>query len=524
MAFTITDSRTLFTANDTVGGWDEGTTSYYLGIEFGGLEGTGFVGFDLDIETIHTYEVDIAIPLDVTGVHLGAYLRITNGGDLDTKANGGIRLCLRDGAGNESYFYVGGKDTYAGGWTYFIADISGTPDANNGTNASITNALYFGVGGKCLAKSGDDNFQMDIMHYGTSGTTVTGSADTGTYGTDKSIEEIYDLVTAGFMGVIARQAGSYVFKAPMVIDTVSFNDSDSIIFFEDLPVSSTFYKISLATTTSNTIAFAGFINKTEGLTACELDFSAGVTLFSFDASTQLTQGVTTFKSGDYSGNKFVSCAGIVANAGANLDGFVSQLSELITLNTTATLKNSDIYKSTGAVSAIFDSLAGTDSNTFTSDGSNHAMELTTAGTYTFSGHTFIDYATIDGVTGNEVIYNNSGGHIQLNKSAVTGTISVRNEGASTTTIVASFNLTLTNIPTGVQVTIVNSTTRVELQNSISTGADIIYSHSGGETVDILLMDLDYDPNLSDIFDLTLDNADQSIKFAMLDDLNYYNPA
>ena len=76
--------------------------------------------------------------------------------------------------------------------------MSGVPDANNGTNAVITDALYFGVGGKCLAKTLNDNFQMDIMHYGTGGITVTGSADTGTYGTGKSIEEIYDLVSAGY--------------------------------------------------------------------------------------------------------------------------------------------------------------------------------------------------------------------------------------------------------------------------------------------------------------------------------------
>ena len=51
MAHVVTDSRSLFTANDNVGSWSESTTSYYIGSEEGGLEGTGFVGFDLDIET-----------------------------------------------------------------------------------------------------------------------------------------------------------------------------------------------------------------------------------------------------------------------------------------------------------------------------------------------------------------------------------------------------------------------------------------------------------------------------------------
>ena len=98
-----------------------------------------------------------------------------------------------------------------------------------------------------------------------------------------------------------------------------------------------------------------------------------------------------------------------------------------------------------------------------------------------------------------------------------------NTGSGEVLVVSSKTLTLTDIPTGVQVTIVNSSTRTELQNSVSTGANITYGHSGGETVDILIMANDYDPNASDIYDLVLPNADSSIKFSMTDDLNYENP-
>lgn len=87
----------------------------------------------------------------------------------------------------------------------------------------------------------------------------------------------------------------------------------------------------------------------------------------------------------------------------------------------------------------------------------------------------------------------------------------------------SYTLTLTNIPTSVKVTIVLSTGRTELHHAVSTGVDITYGHTGGEIVDILLNSLAYDPNLSDIYDLTLDNGDQSIKFQMIDELNYSNP-
>jgi len=163
----------------------------------------------------------------------------------------------------------------------------------------------------------------------------------------------------------------------------------------------------------------------------------------------------------------------------------------------------------------------TDCN-FISAGTGHAIQIDTTGTYTWTGNT--DSGTY-GATGttDAVIYNNSGGLVTINVSSG-DTPTYRNGTSATTVVVVSFTLTLTDIPTGVTITIVNSSTRTELQYTADSGAaDVTYSHQGGETVDILLNSIAYDPNLSDIYSLTLDNGDQSIKFQMLDDLNYDNP-
>jgi len=381
MAFTITDARTTFTANDTVGGWDEGTTSYYIGADFGGREGSGFVGYDVDIETLHNFEVGVTIPTDMSGNHYGGWIRVTNGGDLDTKANGGIRLALRDSSGNESYWFVGGKDTYAGGWNYFVCDLDSTPDANNGTAATITAAVDLGVGGKCLAKSADDNFQMDLMHYGTvtQGITITGTPDIGTYGTGNSWEEVYDIVDTNNYGVIAKQTGSYVAKCPIQIggsSTTTFNDSDTIMFYDDLPVSSTYYKIKTDATSTTDVTLSGFILKTEGDTAAELNMSAAINSLSYNASTVLTSGTITFKAGTYTSNKMASCVAISTATGTILDGFTCDYtSGLITLTGTAELKNSVIYKSAGTVAVSGSDLTKITNNTFTSSGTGHAIDL-----------------------------------------------------------------------------------------------------------------------------------------------------
>jgi len=82
--------------------------------------------------------------------------------------------------------------------------------------------------------------------------------------------------------------------------------------------------------------------------------------------------------------------------------------------------------------------------TFVSDGTGHAIEITASGSYTFDNNEFSGYAGSDGSTGNEAIYNNSGGAVTLNVSGGIGVYSVRNSAGSTTTIIqGAVTLTVT---------------------------------------------------------------------------------
>jgi hypothetical protein len=75
------------------------------------------------------------------------------------------------------------------------------------------------------------------------------------------------------------------------------------------------------------------------------------------------------------------------------------------------------------------------------------------------------------------------------------------------------------------VTIVSSPTRTLLsEQTAGASGELTYGHGGGEIVDILLSSLDYDNNISDQYDLTLPSGNSSIKFQMIDDGNYFNPA
>jgi len=112
----------------------------------------------------------------------------------------------------------------------------------------------------------------------------------------------------------------------------------------------------------------------------------------------------------------------------------------------ATLNNVTVSGTLHATAALLSNDPSKISNsTFVSSGTKHAIELTAAcagQSYSFTGNIFTGYATSDGSTGNEVLYNNSGGAVTINHSGTTGTISVRNGAGASTTVAVSTTLTI----------------------------------------------------------------------------------
>lgn len=135
----------------------------------------------------------------------------------------------------------------------------------------------------------------------------------------------------------------------------------------------------------------------------------------------------------------------------------------------------------------------------------------------------IDWESVD-VTGN--VWNDDTSHtLTINAPGCDVTAGDPGTGVGETnlTSIADYTLSLTDLEAGVNVTIVNSSTRAELKNELMTGSSTTYVHNGGETVDILLNGLTIDPNSSDIYDLTLPSVDSTIQFQLTDDPNYNNP-
>jgi len=156
---------------------------------------------------------------------------------------------------------------------------------------------------------------------------------------------------------------------------------------------------------------------------------------------------------------------------------------------------------------------------FTSTGTGHALEITTPGTYTFSGNLFSGYGAIG--TTNAAIYNNSGGAVTLNISGGGTVPTYRNGVGASTTIVAAANVTLTGLIAGTEVRAylgTNPATATEIDGIESSGTSFTFSQSvAGQTGYIQIFNVSYQPvRLS----ITYSGSDVSIPVQQILDRNY----
>jgi hypothetical protein len=176
--------------------------------------------------------------------------------------------------------------------------------------------------------------------------------------------------------------------------------------------------------------------------------------------------------------------------------------------TNGAFKNSYLYSnSPGRLSSC----------SFVSGGTGHAIEITTAGTYTFSGNTFSGYGA-NGTT-NAAIYNNSGGAVTINISGGGDTPTVRNGAGATTAVNNTAVLTLTGIVPGSDVVILDAGTTVERVNvDANPSSSYMFSYSAMGSVDIMVYKRGYIP--FGVRNYALSGVDGSLPVNQVVDRNY----
>lgn len=203
---------------------------------------------------------------------------------------------------------------------------------------------------------------------------------------------------------------------------------------------------------------------------------------------------------------------------------VTTFSEMAFTNCTTITQNSAVVQGCEFTNSytVANAPASISSCTFISSGTGHAIEITTPGTYTFSGNQFSGYGGIG--TTNAAIYNNSGGAVTLNISGGGSVPTYRNGTGATTTVVAAASVTLTGLKPDSEVRAylgADPSTSTFIDGVEDSGTSFTFSHSvAGQNGYIVVHALGY---VSLYLPITYSSFDVSLPIQQNVDRSYNNP-
>jgi len=429
---------------------------------------------------------------------------------ISTEVNGGMQILVGNTLANYKRFYIYGSDTVEyGGWQCNAIDPAQTASATQGTPNGTWQ--YLGMACNVVAAVARGYPQSwDAVRYGRGSILITAGDLANGYATFDAAAEINDTNNPGVAenrwGIFAFANGTYTLQGRLALGqagtAVDFRDSNRAIFIDST---------AFVTSNFNTIEILNASSRVDwtGISISSLStVSRGRVLVTDNATVNILSCTFT----DMGTFSFLSNS-VVQDSVFRRCGSIT--------HGNSTFSNNRVTAST-ATSVLTANPANIQDCTFVSAGTGHAIEITTAGTYTFSGNLFSGY----GATGttNAAVYNNSGGSVTLNISGGGDVPTFRNGTGASTTIVAAANVTLTNLKTNSEVRVYLGTdplTATELAGVENSGTTFNFSQSvAGQQGWFVVFHIDYQPIRQDI---TFSGDDVSIAIQQVIDRNYKNP-
>ena len=431
---------------------------------------------------------------------------------LSTLSLGGVRVMIGDSLTVYDGWYMDGSDTYPyGGWVNYVVDPTTSPDQTNGTTTGAYSTIGNGWNLPTQAPQKGNPFGTDIIRYGR-GESIFTDGDLGNgYATFDGYALVNDNPTTGRLGLFQSVGGSYLYKGLMSLGTAStpvdFRDSDVTITIDDTTkVSSTFNAIEINNASSR-VDWTNIILSALGTA------SPGSFTVVDDADVNIigcafaNMGAFIFATGSTMESSRWNNCGLITQGGSSFD--LCEFSD-----------------SPGAVTLLSDNPAVISNCIFNSDGSNHAIEVSATGSYTFTGNSFNDYAGgTAGSTGNECIYNNSGGFVEIN--VVEGdTPSWRDGAGASTQINNNVSVTLTGMPDLTEVRVyaagtINQLAGIEIATAgVTASRTFSFSLPVATNTDIRLINKTYE--VYELYDFEIPSTSSSIPISLRFDRNYQN--
>jgi len=222
-------------------------------------EGTYCIGWDCDVET-GGYTCQVAT-LDWSDKQLYGWFAAIIPQQLaslnPSTGQSGIYFIVGDKNDDYGYWHVGGNDNYDGGWQCFTADMSASPDTNDGGNRPNTGSVtHVGIGVRNNAKSkATRNMYMDYIQAGNKGITVT-----TTNASVANWNRIAALDYDNSMGIVRKTGGAFYVQGPIRFGSTvgshcEFEDQNQVIFFQDVSASKDQFRMTIAASSNATTTF-----------------------------------------------------------------------------------------------------------------------------------------------------------------------------------------------------------------------------------------------------------------------------
>lgn len=457
MALTVVDNRIILNEADANTGWTGSSTVNSGNTDPSPVEAANWLGMAVSTSTDDAY---VGITSDDYSGGGSLFVWMQENGAMDTLVNGGSQIQVGDGTHRVGY-HVGGSD--ASGfrhddgpvkWTCYVLDLANKP-ANfttyAGSEANLNEAAItqVGVAFKTLSKAlgGSTNCFWDILRFADPGVGI--EVYGGTSGTPESLSTLASLDRSTgnqqAYGII-REVGTGVYSIQGNInlgDNTSTNDTyididGETVLWEDRGLSAAnYYRFSVAGNATGTTV----VNITNSSLTVPSTASASFSSNDANVTVDATSSVFTgFDQGISIGGSTIDWSGCTFNTCGQ-----------ITLSSTSSLSDCTINNSSAAVSVQTDDLANVTGCDFTSDGSNHAVELTSIGTGTMTwDNTLSNYVTgvtgspvTGSSTGNEALYVNVGtGTLTVNVASGATTPSIRTAGATVNVVAGQVTTTV----------------------------------------------------------------------------------
>jgi len=416
------------------------------------------------------------------------------------------------------FFAVGGTNFGRfpeGGWQNVAIDPSRGTFAG-WTLGSPTTGVYDTFGLLPVVNTAPGRGQAnaaDAIRWGRGAIIFTGGSPAGTF---QDMADENDLETNRW-GLFGAVKGGFLWKGKLELGTTAtsllFDDSDvTITIDETRQVYDTFNLIEINNNSSD-ITWTNITMLKAASAGLALDNAKGYFLVNDNPTVRLEgcsfTDMGTFKlqsSSSLEDTTFRRCLSVFQG-----DAQFNKCTFENTAGTTAL---------TGSNSTLVSSSA------FISDGSSHAYELDTTGTFIWENNSVSGYATVDGSTGNEVFYNNSGGAVTLNKVGGSGTVSVRNGTGASTTVNVTSTTTVTGLKDNTEVRVLLAGTSTELagiENATDGTTDdrsFAFTLAVGTNVTIVVHNLQY---IYIAINYTIPATNSSIPVQQQFDRNYSNP-